>query len=74
MSRDLRTVIAPRSAMFLPNLRSSIGYGGIGIPGLVPATNCGPHAEERNHLIACGLIGDPVPPVMTSGGPQKKNS
>jgi hypothetical protein len=26
------------------------------------------------HLIACGLIGDPVPPVMISGGPQKKNS
>jgi hypothetical protein len=26
------------------------------------------------HLIACGLIGDPVPPVMMSGGPQKKNS
>ena len=27
-----------------------------------------------DHLIACGLIGEPVPPVMTSGGPQKKNS
>jgi hypothetical protein len=26
------------------------------------------------HLIACGLIGDPVAPVITSGGPQKKNS
>jgi hypothetical protein len=26
------------------------------------------------YLIACGLIGDPVPPVITSGGPQKKNS
>ena len=26
------------------------------------------------HLIACGLIGEPVPPVMISGGPQKKNS
>jgi hypothetical protein len=26
------------------------------------------------HLIACGLIGLPVPPVMISGGPQKKNS
>jgi hypothetical protein len=25
-------------------------------------------------LIACGLIGEPVPPVMISGGPQKKNS
>lgn len=28
----------------------------------------------RHHLIACGLIGEPVPPVMMSGGPQKKNS
>ena len=26
------------------------------------------------YLIACGLIGDPVPPVMIKGGPQKKNS
>jgi hypothetical protein len=28
----------------------------------------------RSYLIACGLIGEPVPPVMTSGAPQKKNS
>ena len=28
----------------------------------------------RHYLIACGLIGLPVPPVMISGGPQKKNS
>jgi len=26
------------------------------------------------YLMACGLMGEPVPPVMTSGGPQKKNS
>jgi hypothetical protein len=26
------------------------------------------------HLIACGLIGEPVAPVITNGGPQKKNS
>src|SRR3954471_18064693 len=26
------------------------------------------------YLIACGLLGDPVPPVMIRGGPQKKNS
>jgi hypothetical protein len=26
------------------------------------------------YLIACGLIGEPVPPVMISGAPQKKNS
>jgi hypothetical protein len=29
---------------------------------------------KKGHLIACGLIGEPVPPVMISGGPQKKNS
>ena len=28
----------------------------------------------ERYLIACGLIGLPVPPVMISGGPQKKNS
>ena len=26
------------------------------------------------YLIACGLIGEPVPWVMTRGGAQKKNS
>jgi hypothetical protein len=26
------------------------------------------------YFIACGLIGLPVPPVMISGGPEKKNS
>jgi len=31
-------------------------------------------AAGSGHLIACGLIGDPVPPVMISGGPEKKNS
>ena len=30
--------------------------------------------KERGYLIACGLIGLPVPPVMISGGPQKENS
>ncbi len=29
---------------------------------------------SKRHFIACGLIGEPVPPVMMSGGPQKKNS
>jgi hypothetical protein len=29
---------------------------------------------RRSYFIACGLIGLPVPPVMISGGPQKKNS
>ena len=29
---------------------------------------------KQSHFIACGLIGLPVPPVMISGGPQKKNS
>jgi hypothetical protein len=26
------------------------------------------------YLMACGLIGEPVAPGMTSGAPQKKNS
>jgi hypothetical protein len=30
--------------------------------------------SHSRYLIACGLIGEPVPPVMISGGPQKKNS
>ena len=29
---------------------------------------------EEDYLIACGLSGEPVPPVMISGEPQKKNS
>ena len=32
------------------------------------------HPVRLSYLIACGLIGDPVPPVMISGGPVKKNS
>jgi hypothetical protein len=31
-------------------------------------------SDQGAHLMACGLIGEPVPPVMMSGGPQKKNS
>ena len=34
---------------------------------------CG-HDSRGGYFIACGLIGEPVPPVMISGGPQKKNS
>jgi hypothetical protein len=30
--------------------------------------------RHRDYFIAWGLIGLPVPPVMISGGPQKKNS
>jgi hypothetical protein len=33
-----------------------------------------PRMTQEGHFIACGLIGEPVPPVMASGGPQKKNS
>lgn len=29
---------------------------------------------HRRYFTACGLIGLPVPPVMMSGGPAKKNS
>jgi hypothetical protein len=34
----------------------------------------GPDDRILAYLIACGLIGEPVPPVMISGGPAKKNS
>jgi hypothetical protein len=43
-------------------------------PGIMPATSTGMTWRHEDHLIACGLIGDPVPPVMISGGAQKKNS
>jgi hypothetical protein len=33
-----------------------------------------PGMTQVGHFIACGLIGEPVPPVIASGGPQKKNS
>jgi hypothetical protein len=29
---------------------------------------------QRTYLMACGLIGEPVPPEMINGGPVKKNS
>ena len=31
------------------------------------------HVPDR-YLMAKGLIGEPVPPVITKGGPEKKNS
>jgi hypothetical protein len=53
----------------------------MGWPGQSPAmttregkrlVNC--FRRSARYLIACGLIGEPVPPVMISGAPQKKNS
>ena len=47
------------------------------IRGREPGRTRLPFGMDRGlwcHLIACGLIGEPVPPVMISGGPQKKNS
>ena len=42
---------------------------------LAPQTEPDPVGTAADsYLIACGLIGLPVPPVMISGGPQKKNS
>ena len=41
-----------------------------GTPDLTRKTN----PPYKLYLIACGLIGEPVPPEMISGGPQKKNS
>jgi hypothetical protein len=57
----------------------SIGCG-VWVPARRPGRRgkCGTHGLKPgvrfHHLIACGLIGEPVPPVITSGGPQKKNS
>ena len=43
-------------------------------PGTSPGVTTECAALPRAYLIACGLIGEPVAPVMISGGPQKKNS
>src|SRR5436305_13272756 len=51
---------------------------GLWVPGLLRCARSPGTTAERHfslsYFIACGLIGDPVPPVMISGGPQKKNS
>jgi hypothetical protein len=39
-----------------------------------PRDKPGGDGGASRYLMACGLIGEPVPPVMMSGGPQKKNS
>ena len=39
------------------------------VPRMTPPTLFAP-----GYLIAWGLMGDPVPPVITRGGAQKKNS
>src|SRR5439155_24576052 len=39
-----------------------------------PSPGFAGRGKGRTYFIACGLIGLPVPPVMISGGPQKKNS
>jgi hypothetical protein len=41
-------------------------------PRVGPAYDSGGRAEA--YFTACGLSGEPVPPVMMSGEPQKKNS
>lgn len=40
----------------------------------VPANSAQKVTVVLDYFIACGLIGDPVPPVMIKGGPEKKNS
>ena len=42
--------------------------------GVAPQGDGETVALSLAYLIACGLIGEPVPPVMINGGPQKKNS
>ena len=62
---------APRSESAPPRASLRRVMSVIGLP-------CPPHFEEAktpaSYLIACGLSGEPVPPVMISGEPQKKNS
>jgi len=43
-------------------------------PGVTAECVAAPVLDTESYLIACGLIGLPVPPVMMRGGPQKKNS
>ena len=43
-------------------------------PRVKPGGDSSICCAAATYLIACGLIGLPVPPVMISGGPQKKNS
>jgi hypothetical protein len=46
----------------------------LGAMRLAPQGDGESSAVSLDYFIACGLIGEPVPPVMISGGPQKKNS
>ena len=49
------------------NRKSNAGTGHFPISDFRPS-------DFPLHLIATGLIGEPVPPVMTSGGPENMNS
>ena len=44
------------------------------ITASLPANRAQKVTVVSRYFIACGLIGLPVPPVMISGGPEKKNS
>jgi hypothetical protein len=48
--------------------------GAVALPRTSGRGGKGSLFERGAYLIACGLIGEPVPPVMISGEPQKKNS
>jgi hypothetical protein len=39
-----------------------------------PYNDEGSYNDAASYFTACGLSGEPVPPVMMSGEPQKKNS
>ncbi len=65
----MRWVSGSRSnehSLVLPGSGSDCRLQQGGRPAGPAATAC--------YLMACGLIGEPVPPVIMSGGPQKKNS
>jgi hypothetical protein len=44
------------------------------LPGYTTIARASGEIKAAVYLIACGLIGEPVPPVIINGGPQKKNS
>jgi hypothetical protein len=46
----------------------------LGALRLAPQGDGESETVSLDYLIACGLIGEPVAPVMISGGPLKKNS
>lgn len=71
-------VLTPHLGSAVASLRESMAQVVVDntialIEGKEPVSCLNPQVL-KNYLIACGLSGEPVPPVMMSGEPQKKNS